>query len=120
VLTLDDGAVATVDLSRNARYGDDVRTEILGSEGALFVDLLPAGRTRIGTAAGIEAVEGSATDDATAAGVVGQALAFAAAVRGDSVEVPGAAASATATAVGHAVIEAARTGLPIQLSPHRF
>ena len=31
VLELDGGAVATVDLSRNARYGDDVRTEVLGS-----------------------------------------------------------------------------------------
>jgi predicted dehydrogenase len=117
VLTLDDGAVATVDLSRNARYGDDVRTEILGSDGALFVDLLPAGRTRAGTAAGVVHVEGSAADDATAAGVVGQALAFVAAVRGDTVDIPGAAASATATAVGHAVIEASRTGRPVQL-PH--
>ena len=49
VLQLDDGAVATVDLSRNACYGDDVRTEILGSSGAVFVDPLPAGRARLGT-----------------------------------------------------------------------
>jgi predicted dehydrogenase len=117
VLTLDGGAVATVDLSRNARYGDDVRTEILGSDGALFIDLLPAGGTRVGTAAGMQDVEGSAADDATAAGVVGQALAFAAAVRGGNDEVPGAAASVAATAVGHAVIEAARTGLPVRI-PH--
>ena len=34
VLELEGGAVATVDLTRNARYGDDVRTEILGSQGA--------------------------------------------------------------------------------------
>ena len=33
VLELDGGAVATVDLSRNARFGDDVRTEVLGSAG---------------------------------------------------------------------------------------
>ena len=30
VLELDGGAIATVDLSRNCRYGDDVRTELLG------------------------------------------------------------------------------------------
>ena len=48
VLRLDDGAMASVDLSRNARFGDDVRTEALGSAGALFVDLLPTGRARLG------------------------------------------------------------------------
>ena len=44
VLELDGGAIVTVDLSRNCRYGDDVRSEILGSQGALLIDLLPAGR----------------------------------------------------------------------------
>jgi predicted dehydrogenase len=117
VLDLDDGGVATVDLSRNARYGDDVRTEILGSDGALFVDLLPTGATRLGTAAGVVAVEGSQVDDATAAGVVAQALAFSSAVRGGDGEVPGAGASASATAVGHAVVEAASTGRPVELAP---
>lgn len=31
------GAMGTIDLSRNARYGYDVRTEVLGSEGALQI-----------------------------------------------------------------------------------
>lgn len=35
------GAVGTVDLSRNARYGDDIRTEVLGSKGAMFVGAWP-------------------------------------------------------------------------------
>ena len=48
VLELDGGAVATVDLSRNARFGDDVRTEVLGSGGAVLVDALPTGRARAG------------------------------------------------------------------------
>jgi predicted dehydrogenase len=121
VLDLEDGGVATVDLSRNARYGDDVRTEILGSDGALFVDLLPTGVARLGTATGVTVVEGSRADDATAAGVVAQALAFATTVRGepgpDAGTVPGAVDSAAATAVGHAVIAAARTGRPVQLTP---
>ena len=51
---------------------------------------------------------GSAVDDVMAAGVVGQARAFAAAVRGGPVDVPGASASARATAIGRAVIEATR------------
>jgi inositol 2-dehydrogenase len=34
------GALGTIDFSRNARYGYDIRTEIIGDEGALFVGRL--------------------------------------------------------------------------------
>ena len=115
VLELDGGAVATVDLSRNARFGDDVRTEILGSDGALLIDALPAGRTRIGTRAGMRVLPGSEVDDVMAAGVAEQTRAFAAAVRGAPVEIPDAEASGRATRIGHAVIEAARTGRPVEI-----
>ena len=54
--------------------------------------------------------------DATAAGVVGQVEAFAAAIRGEGREVPGAIESARATAIGHAVREAARTGEAVTVS----
>ena len=109
LLDLDGGAAATVDLTRNARYEDDVRTEILGSEGVLFVESLPRGRARLATASGVTVVEGSDTDDAAAAGVAGQAAAFAALVRGADIEVPGAAASARAVRIGRAVQRAAAT-----------
>jgi predicted dehydrogenase len=110
VLDLTGGAVATVDLSRNCRYEDDVRTEILGEQGAIFVDLLPSGRTRLATATGIEVVGESESHDAFAAGVASQAEAFAAAVRGESVEVPGARASSRAVTLGRATQRAAATG----------
>ena len=118
VLELDDGAVATVDLSRNARYGDDVRTEVLGSSGAVFVDLLPTGRARLGDGDGVRDLPGSAADDAMArrrrrAGA-GVRRARSAAAPSD---VPGAAASARATSIGHAVIEAARTGRRVEVAP---
>ncbi len=115
VLELDGGAVATVDLSRNARFGDDVRTEVLGSDGALLVESLPRGRTRVGTSSGMQDLAASEADDATAAGVVEQALAFAAAARGAPVDVPDAAASGRATRIGQAVIEAARTGRAVAI-----
>jgi myo-inositol 2-dehydrogenase / D-chiro-inositol 1-dehydrogenase len=120
VLELDGGGVATVDLSRNARYGDDVRTEILGSAGALFVDLLPTGRTRLGTDAGVELIAGSTAEDATAAGVVAQAAAFASRVRGEETGGPDALASVRATQVGQAVTEAARTGAPVVLDAEQL
>jgi len=110
VLELDDGAVATVDLSRNARYADDVRTEVLGSSGAVFVDQLPVGRTRLGDRTGVREVSCSSSEDVMAEGVAAQAEAFAAAVRGVAVDVPDAAASERATRIGHAVIEAAKSG----------
>jgi predicted dehydrogenase len=115
VLDLDDGAVATVDLSRNARYGDDVRTEVLGANGALLIDALPRGCTRLGTAAGLREVAGSGVDDVMASGVVGQMLAFAAAVRGADIDLPGARASARATRVGAAVTAAVHAGRPIDI-----
>jgi len=116
-LRLHGGALATVDLSRNSRYGDDVRTEILGSEGAILIDLLPTGRARIGTTSGMEVLAGSETNDATAAGVIGQMEAFAAAIRGDAQELPGAAASARATEIAIAATVAAAGGDLISVAP---
>jgi predicted dehydrogenase len=116
VLELDGGAVATVDLSRNARYGDDVRTEVLGSNGALLVDLLPSSRTRLGSVRGMRELTESSVDDAMAVGVADQARAFARAIRGEAVEVPGAEASVRATDVGRAVTEAAASGGKVALA----
>lgn len=116
LLDLSGGAVATVDLSRNCRYGDDVRTEILGEDGAIFVDLLPTGRARLADASGIRVIERSATDDAFAAGIRTQAASFAAAVRGEPVDVPDASASTRAVAVGRAVQESAATGEPVAVT----
>ena len=115
VLELDGGAVATVDLTRNARYGDDVRTEVLGSQGALLVDLLPTSHTRLGDASGVRELPESAVEDAMAAGVAAQVRAFAAAVRGEAVEVPDAAASIRSSEVGQAVMAAARSHRPVDV-----
>ncbi len=115
VLELDGGAVATVDLSRNCRYGDDVRTEILGSQGALLIDLLPSGRVRLGTADGMVDIDEVAVGDVTADGVANQATAFAAAIRGTGEPGPGALASARATLIGHAVQRSIRTGTAVDV-----
>ncbi len=110
---LEGGAVATVDLSRNCRFGDDVRTEVLGENGAVFVDLLPVGRARLGDASGMRVIAGSETDDAFAEGIRAQAEAFAEAIRGEPVVVPGAADSTLAVAVGRAVQRSAVEGNPV-------
>ena len=115
LLDLSGGATAVVDLTRNARYGDDVRTEILGTEGALFVDLFPTAGTRLATSAGVSVVEDSEVEVATVAGIVGQAQALAAAVRGEPQELPGAAASDRAVAIARAVQRSARARRPVEL-----
>ncbi len=115
VLELEGGVIATVDLSRNCRYGDDVRSEILGSNGALLIDLLPSGRVRLGTSEGMIDLEGVGVDDVTATGVANQAAAFAAAIRGTGPAGPGALASARATLIGHAVRESMETGASVDI-----
>ncbi len=114
VLEMGDGVVATVDLSRNCRYDDDVRTEILGEQGAIFVDLLPTGRTRLATSSGIEVVAGSETDDAFGVGIRMQAEAFARAVAGEDIDIPLAVASTRAVATGLAIQQASIAG-PVDL-----
>ena len=116
VLDLEGGAAATVDLSRNCRFGDDVRTEILGEDGAIFVDLLPSGRTRLADASGVRVLAGSETDDAFVEGIKAQAQAFVEAVRGAPIDIPGAADSTLAVAVGRAVQRSAEDGAPVALA----
>ena len=116
VLEFDDSRTAFVDLSRNCRYGDDVRTEILGSDGAIYVDLLPTGRTRLATKDGVLEVEGSQALDATAAGVENQIDSFAAEVSScGSTDLPDGHSSARATKIGHAVTLAAKTSDRIEV-----
>mgnify|MGYP001821986852 CR=1 FL=1 len=115
MLDLEGGAVATVDLSRNCRFGDDVRTEVLGENGAIFVDLLPSGRARLADASGVRILQGSETEDAFVEGIRAQARAFADVVRGVEVDVPGASDSTLAVAVGRAVQRSAAEDVPIAL-----
>lgn len=116
MLDLSGGAAAVVDLSRNCRYGDDVRTEILGEDGAVFVDLLPTGQARLANARGVEVIPGSQVDDAFAAGIRAQAVAFAAVVRGGSIDFPDASASSLAVAVGWAVRRSGATGVSVDVA----
>ncbi len=119
VAELDGGAKAVIDLARHCRYGDDVRSDILGTEGAILVEQLPAGRTRLGTATGMVVIPGSVVDDVTSAGVVAQAQVFAAAVRNPlavHADAAGAVASARATAVGLAAAVAQRVGHPVEVT----
>lgn len=115
VLEMSDGVVATVDLSRNCRYGDDVRTEILGENGAIFIDLLPVGRTRLATADGVVEIGESVTEDAFGAGIRNQAEAFARAVAGEQVDVPLALTSTRSVEIGNAIRQSTDLSQPVAI-----
>ena len=87
----------------------------LAADGALLVDLLPSSRTRLGSARGMRELPESSVDDAMAVGVADQARAFARAVRGEAVDIPGAQASVRATDVGRAVIAATASGGKVEV-----
>jgi predicted dehydrogenase len=112
---LENGARVIIDLSRNARYGDDVRSEVLGTNGALFVDTLPTARTRIGDADGLTTLGNSEADDAMLVGVRDQAAAFARAIRNGGGSYPDAFDDARAVRAALATMESLRIGAAMSL-----
>jgi predicted dehydrogenase len=116
--TLASGGQGMIDLSRNGRYADDVRVEVLGSEGALFVDTLPRGRLRVGTRNGLETVWEDKDDDSFLSAVARELAAFTLAVGGGGgIKLPGAAASIRATELGMAARRSADTGRRERTTP---
>ena len=112
VAHLDGGEVAVVDLSRNAGYANDIRSEILGSSGAVFVETVPSGRACVATSAGVRELETGTARDAMQTGIARELTAFAAAVRGAGNGVPGARESARALRVAQAAVRSTVTGRP--------
>jgi myo-inositol 2-dehydrogenase/D-chiro-inositol 1-dehydrogenase len=97
------GAPATIDLARSVRYGDDVRTEIVGAHGAILISSIGTGSLRLGDASGLRelaCMSDHVLDDALAA----QADCFARAIAGErDPSLPGSAASSHALAAAQAM-----------------
>lgn len=117
VLELGDGSQATVDLSRNGRGFDDVRTEILGSEGSILVSTHPSGEASLRTGGRVVTLHRSAAQDAFAEGVREELVQFARAIAGDADwrELPGAAASTRALTIGLAARASLARGAPVEI-----
>ena len=112
--TLAGGGQGMIDLSRNGRYADDIRIEVLGSDGALFIETVPTGRLRLGRRGGIETVWADPEPDSFTAGIARELAAFTRAIRAkDASAVPGAAASIRASELGRAAARSADTGRPV-------
>jgi predicted dehydrogenase len=59
------GSLGHVELSRNARYGFDIRTEVLGTDGAVVAGDFPTTSTDLGAARLLSPAPPSAIDDPT-------------------------------------------------------
>ncbi len=106
-LGFESGAVGSVELSRNAAYGEDVRTEVLGTEGSVVVGALPATRFVRATAHGIAAAPVPTSVPRFRDALVAQARAFVRAILDDRPVTPDVADSRAALEIAIA----ARTSL---------
>lgn len=108
---------ASIELSRTARYADDVRLEVLGDDGALFVDTQPTARVRLGVREGLR-TEWESGEDQMGAGVAAELAAFAAAIDArDGSGRPGAKESVRATELAQLARESAAGGDPADCRP---
>lgn len=115
-IAFDGGGLATTHVSRTCAFGHDIRCEVVGSEGSIFVG------NGAGAAAGVAVLgPGRRADfpsdfrERFAEGYRGELAAFVAAVHGDEhgEDVPGLADDARAVAVGVAARASAVAGRPL-------
>lgn len=115
---LESGAVGIIDLSRNCRYAEDVRTEILGSDGAIFVETVPTWKVSLGTRKGLTEI--ARGGDAFFEGVVGEIRSFVEAIRfKDVTETVGAGASARALDLAKAAVYSSQVGQRVRIPTHQ-
>ena len=104
------GSPATIDLARSVRYGDDVRTEIVGARGALMLSAVGAGSLVLGDPAGLTTVA-HVSDDVLDDALAFQTDTFARAIGGTRhAALPGARESSHALAAAQAMRRARLSG----------
>jgi predicted dehydrogenase len=110
------GATGTVELARTAVYGEDVRTEVVGTEGSVFVGHLPFGH---GAHAGRGTVVADAIDPATtlrfASAYAAQVEAFVRAIVEDRPVTPTGDDATAALRIALAARRSASEGRPVRV-----
>jgi predicted dehydrogenase len=105
------GAIGSVELSRRVAFGEDVRTEVHGTEGSAFIGALPiAGGSAFGGPAGVRWDAPSKTLPRFAAAYMDQARAFGRSIRDGEPVSPDGADGRAAFLIAMAADEAARGG----------
>ena len=110
------GATGSVELARTAVYGEDVRTEVVGTDGSVFVGRLPVGQ---GAFAGRGSVAGDTIDPSTtlrfAAAYAAQVEAFVRAIAEDRPVTPTGDDATAALRIALAARRSASEGLPVRV-----
>jgi predicted dehydrogenase len=110
------GAQGLIDLSRNGRYADDLRVEILGTDGAILIETYPTARVRMGDRDGLRTVWEEPGVDIFVAGIVAELQAFARAVSSPAdAAVPSAVESNRATLIADVARASAAREAPIEI-----
>ena len=116
-LVFENGALGSVDFSRNARYGYDIRTEVLGDEGALMIGGLQQTPLRLLSRSGISHDVFPWYPQRFADAFMGELVAFVEAVQAGRTPQPGGVDGRRATEIGLAAVASWRSGQPVTTSP---
>jgi predicted dehydrogenase len=114
-LTFENGALGVVDLSRNARYGYDIRAEVLGDEGALSIGGLQQTPLLVLSRDGVAHDVFPWYPERFADAFLGEVAAFVDAVQGARTPKPGGLDGRRATEIGVAALESWRSGQPVRV-----
>jgi predicted dehydrogenase len=109
------GALGSVELSRRVAYGEDVRTEVHGPDGSVFIGGLPVGGSAVGRDGGIRWDGLSSSSPRFAAAYTAQARAFAGAIREDRDVSPDGADARAALSIALAAEAARRSGRTVRV-----
>ncbi len=117
ILRFAGGATGAVELARTAVYGEDVRTEVLGTDGTVFVGRLPTSHGAFGRAGAIVADTIDPAILRFTAAYADQVRAFAVAVLADEPVEPDGEASLAALRIALAARRSAAEGRPMAVAP---
>ena len=115
-LTFESGALGTIDFTRNARYGYDIRTEVLGDEGALFIGGLQQTPLLVLTRDGVTHDVFPWYAQRFADAFMGEVSAFVDAVLAGRAPQPDGLDGRRASEIGIAAVASWRSGQPVKLS----
>ena len=114
-----DGALGNVELSRNAAYGYDVRTEVLGSEGGLLIGGLQQTPLTIMSPAGVSHDVFPWFPERFKEAYLNEIRYFVECVRADRFPFPGGEDDRAALEIALAATESLKSGRPVELSGRR-
>jgi scyllo-inositol 2-dehydrogenase (NAD+) len=114
-MAFENGGLASIDFSRNARYGYDIRAEVLGDEGALLIGGLQETPLLVLSRDGVSHDVYPWYPQRFADGFLGEVAAFVDALQAGRTPQPGGVDGRRATEVGVAAVESWRSGQPVHV-----